>query len=77
MIGTEVEGFSESEIAEQLDSNGAGMGDYTVEISVNAKVTHVRFPGNQQTDGGENVSYTVNSSFSITRLHLTSKLKII
>ena len=29
MIGTEVEGLSESEIAEQLDSNGAGLGDYS------------------------------------------------
>ena len=29
MIGTEVEGLSESEITDQLDSKGAGLGDYT------------------------------------------------
>ena len=36
MIGTDVEGLSESSIAEQLDANGAGLGDYTIEISVAA-----------------------------------------
>ena len=57
MIGTEVEGLSESEIAEQLDSNGAGMGDYTIEISVQANSQNS--PGCTRSDTGETVTYTV------------------
>jgi hypothetical protein len=57
MIGTEVEGLSESEIAEQLDSNGAGLGDYTIEISVQANSQNS--PGCTRSDSGETVSYTV------------------
>ena len=60
MIGTEVEGLSESEIAEQLDSNGAGMGDYTIEISVSAQGDSCAVPAQPANDdGGEDVSYTV------------------
>ena len=60
MIGTEVEGLSESEIAEQLDSNGAGMGDYTIEISVSAQGDSCTVPGQPANeDGGEDVSYVV------------------
>ena len=36
MIGSDVEGLSESSITEQLDANGAGLGDYSIEISVSA-----------------------------------------
>ena len=60
VIGDEIEGLSESEIREQLDSNGAGLGDYTVEITVDANQG-----GNtpplvcQRSDDGENVTYTV------------------
>jgi len=57
MIGTEVEGLSESEIADQLDSNGAGLGDYSVEISVSSNQGSSF--GCQNTDSGETVSYTV------------------
>ncbi|MGB1366212.1 MAG: hypothetical protein ACPG64_07470, partial [Candidatus Poseidoniaceae archaeon] len=57
MIGTEVEGLSESEIAEQLDSNGAGMGDYTIEISVQANSQNSL--GCTRSDTGETVTYTV------------------
>ena len=60
MIGTEVEGLSESEISEQLDSDGAGLGDYSIEISVNAQgdsCTNPLIAGNE--DNGEDVSYTV------------------
>ena len=60
MIGTEVEGLSESEIAEQLDAGGAGLGDYSFEISVNAQgdsCTNPLIAGNE--DNGEDVSYTV------------------
>ena len=60
MIGTEVEGLSESEIAEQLDSDGAGMGDYTIEISVSAQGDSCTLPGQPANeDGGEDVTYTV------------------
>ena len=57
MIGTEVEGLSESEIVGQLDSNGAGMGDYTIEISVQANSQNS--PGCTRSDTGETVTYTV------------------
>ena len=57
MIGTEVEGLSEAEIADQLDSKGAGMGDYAIEISVQANSQNS--PGCTRSDTGETVSYTV------------------
>ena len=57
LLNTEVEGMSESEIADMLDSKGAGLGDYTIEISVSAQ------DGSSATcnreDSGETVSYTV------------------
>ena len=60
MIGTEVEGLSESEIVEQLDSDGAGMGEYTIEISVSAQGDSCALPGQPANeDGGEDVTYTV------------------
>ncbi|MGB2530342.1 MAG: hypothetical protein ACPIEY_08065, partial [Candidatus Poseidoniaceae archaeon] len=57
IVGTEVEGLSESEISEQLDSKGAGLGDYTVEISVQANSQNSA--GCTRTDTGETVTYTV------------------
>ena len=57
LIGTEVEGLSESEIADQLDSKGAGLGDYSVEISVSSNQGSSF--GCQNSDSGETVSYTV------------------
>ena len=57
MIGTEVEGLSESEIADQLDSKGAGLGDYSVEISVSSNQGSSF--GCQNSDSGETVSYTI------------------
>lgn len=57
MIGQDVEGLSESEITEQLDSNGAGLGDYTVEISVAANAGGGATC--DRSDTGETVSYTV------------------
>lgn len=60
MIGTEVTGLSEAEIAEQLDSNGAGLGDYTLEITVSAQGDSCTVPGQPANeDNGEDVSYTV------------------
>jgi hypothetical protein len=57
MVGTEVEGLSESEISEQLDAKGAGLGDYTVEISVQANSQNSA--GCTRSDTGETVTYTV------------------
>ena len=57
MIDTEVEGLSESEIADQLDSKGAGLGDYSVEISVSSNQGSSF--GCQNSDSGETVSYTI------------------
>ena len=57
MIGTEVEGLSESEISDQLDSEGAGLGDYSVEISVSSNQGSSF--GCQNSDSGETVSYTI------------------
>ena len=57
LIGTEVEGLSESEIEDQLDSNGAGLGDYTIEISVTANAGNR--PGCSNSDSGEIVTYTI------------------
>jgi len=57
MIDTEVEGLSESEIADQLDSKGAGLGDYSVEISVSSNQGSSL--GCQNSDSGETVSYTI------------------
>ena len=59
MIGTEVNGLSESEIVDQLDSNGAGLGDYTIEISVNAQGDSCTGIGAGNEDNGEDVSYTI------------------
>ena len=36
VIGDKIEGLSESQIIDGLDSKGAGMGDYNIEISVQA-----------------------------------------
>jgi hypothetical protein len=58
LIGDKVEGLSESEIIDQLDSKGAGMGDYVVEISVSSK-SGSNLAGCQNSDSGETVSYTV------------------
>jgi hypothetical protein len=59
MIDTEVEGLSESEISDQLDSKGAGLGDYGIEISVAAQGDSCTGLGGANEDNGEDVSYTV------------------
>ena len=58
MVGTDVEGLSESLIVEQLDAKGAGLGDYSIEISVNAEAGSGAI-GCDRTDNGEDVSYTI------------------
>ena len=60
VIGDKIEGLSESEISERLESNGAGLGDYTVEITVDANAGGNTPPVLcQRSDDGENVTYTV------------------
>ena len=58
MVGATVSDLSKSEIMEQLDSNGAGEGEYFVEISVTAEEGNAG-PGCNRDDGGEEVSYSV------------------
>ena len=63
MFGTEVEGLSESEIIDQIDSKGAGLGDYSIEIAVAAEGDSCAasainpLPDNE--DNGETVTFTV------------------
>lgn len=59
MIGAIVEGLSESSITDQLDSKGAGLGDYSIEISVSASAGNAPGPLCSRTDTGEDVSYTI------------------
>ena len=61
MVGAVVSGLSMGEIRDQLDSNGAGLGDHSVEITVDAEgdsCTNPLFAPNQ--DGGEEVSWEVH-----------------
>lgn len=55
LIGTTVEGMSEQEIIDQLDSNGFGLGDYYIELSV--EVASGGGAGCQHEDNGEEVKY--------------------
>lgn len=61
MVGAVVSGLSMSEIRAQLDSDGAGLGDHSAEISVAAEgdsCTSIILPPNQ--DDGEEVSWEVH-----------------
>ena len=55
-IGDKVEGLSESQINDEL-SKGIGLGDYSIEISVQANSQNS--PGCTRSDTGETVTYTV------------------
>jgi hypothetical protein len=60
MIGANVSGLSLNEIKAQIDSMGAGLGDHTVSIAVDAQAGNEGNPGcGQRSDGGETVDYTV------------------
>ncbi len=49
-----------NEIRAQLDSMGAGLGDHTVSIGVDAQAGNENnFVCGQRSDGGETVDYTV------------------
>ena len=56
VIGEKIEGLSESQIIDELDSKGAGMGDYSIEISVAAQDGSTATCNREDT--GENVTYT-------------------
>jgi len=57
MVGAVVSGLSMSEIKAQLDSDGAGLGEHMMEISVNAQAGGAPLCNHQ--DDGEEVTYTV------------------
>ena len=57
MVGAVVSGLSMDEIKAQIDSMGAGLGDHSVSISVDAQAGGG--PGCAHDDGGETVDYTV------------------
>jgi hypothetical protein len=60
MVGAVVKGLTVSEITSQIDSMGAGLGQYDLEISVDANAGSRGLPAPcQKTDGGEDVSYTI------------------
>jgi hypothetical protein len=56
MIGN-VSNVTKADIMAGLDSNGAGLGDYSIEISVD--VASGGGAGCQHTDNGENVDYSI------------------
>ena len=57
MVGATISGLTMNEIKEQIDSMGAGLGEHSVSITVDAEEGGA-FQCNHQ-DGGEEVSYTV------------------
>jgi len=61
MVGAVVSGLSMSEIRAQLDSDGAGLGEHMMEISVSAQAGNEPSPTclDQREDNGEEVTYTV------------------
>ena len=59
MVG-EIVLLSESEIVEQIDANGAGLGAYSLDITVDAEAGNTPPPGAcNREDNGEEVSYTI------------------
>jgi len=59
MIGSTVSGLSKAEIIDQLDSNGAGEGEYLIEIGVDAENGNAPAPGCSRSDDGEEVTYSI------------------
>ena len=58
MVG-EIVLLSESEIVEQIDSDGAGLGAYFLEIDVDAQAGQAPGPTCSRSDDGEEVSYKI------------------
>jgi len=59
MVNNVVSGLSMSEIRAQLDSDGAGLGEHMMEISVSAQAGNDINPACEREDAGEEVTYTV------------------
>ncbi|MDB2333873.1 hypothetical protein N9V30_02840 [Candidatus Poseidoniales archaeon] len=61
MLDSDIEGLSESEITDQLDAKGAGLGDYSIQLGVTAQADSCTLPNPQpqNEDNGEDVSYTI------------------
>jgi hypothetical protein len=59
MVDASVSGLSESEIVSQIDSMGAGLGAYSVEIGVDVEAGNAPGPGCSRSDNGEEVTYSV------------------
>ena len=60
IIGTVVSGLSESQIMDELEGGETGIGNYTVEITVDAETGNAPSPLCNRNDGGEEVTYTVS-----------------
>ncbi|CAI8264245.1 MAG: Uncharacterised protein [Methanobacteriota archaeon] len=58
LLGTTVSGLSKGEIINQLDSDGAGLGEYFVDISVSADSGNAG-PICERSDDGEEVTYSI------------------
>jgi hypothetical protein len=59
MVGAVVTGLSMDDIKAQIDSMGAGLGDHTVSINVDASSGNEPSPTCSRSDAGETVDYTV------------------
>ena len=60
MVGQVVSGLTMNEIKAQIDSMGAGLGEHSVSITVDAQAGNENNPlCGQRSDGGETVDYTV------------------
>ena len=60
MVGQVVSGLTMDEIKAQIDSMGAGLGEHSVSITVDAQAGNENNPlCGQRSDGGETVDYTV------------------
>ena len=58
LIDEEIVMMSKGEIISEIDSDGAGLGAYMAEISVDAQAGQAPFPC-QRSDDGEDVTYTI------------------
>jgi hypothetical protein len=59
MVGATVSELTESEIVNQIDSMGAGLGIYSIEIGVVAESGNAPGPACSRSDAGEEVTYSV------------------
>ena len=59
LIDEEIVLMSKGEIISEIDSDGAGLGAYSAEISVDAQAGNAPSPLCQRSDDGEDVTYTI------------------